>query len=305
MLEGLLQGLTTFDRFLADDHRGLRGAWRRSQQLRRPPFDWAVLLPDSVRAAVGPFLAGVPRRVGYARDVLRRALINDALPLPRDSSGRRTALPTVERYLRITRHVGCADRGDDVELAVDPRARESVETELARLGVGSGERLLVVAPGAGFGPSKLWPAEHFAEACTSLAARRGLRAVLAPAPGECTLAAMIAGRSPGSLVWRADGSATLAALKALVARSDLVLSNDTGPRHVAVALGVPVVVLMGPTNPLHTASQQGLQRVLREDVECSPCQKRVCPIDHRCMTRLTPDRVTAAADELLGSGLAG
>ena len=90
-----------------------------------------------------------------------------------------------------------------------------------------------------------------------------------------------------------------AELKALVARSRLVLSNDTGPRQIAVALGRPVVVVMGPTDPRHTAYALERQRVLRERVDCSPCHFRTCPIDHRCMTQLHPDRVVAAAEELL------
>ena len=92
---------------------------------------------------------------------------------------------------------------------------------------------------------------------------------------------------------------TLGELAALIERARLVLTNDTGPRHMAVALGVPVVVLMGPTDPRHTLHLLERQRVLREPVECSPCHLKVCPIDHRCMTRLAPERVLEAAAELL------
>jgi heptosyltransferase-2 len=88
-------------------------------------------------------------------------------------------------------------------------------------------------------------------------------------------------------------------VKALVVRSRLVLTNDTGPRHIAVALDRPAVVVMGPTDPRHTAQHLERQRVLREPLECSPCQRKTCPIDHRCMTRLAPERAIAAAEELL------
>jgi heptosyltransferase-2 len=96
-----------------------------------------------------------------------------------------------------------------------------------------------------------------------------------------------------------DPPTSLEELKALVAMSALMFSNDTGPRHMAVALGTPAVVTMGPTDPRHTDYQLERQRVLREDVECSPCHEKECPIDHRCMTRLSPARVVAAARELL------
>ncbi len=272
-----------------------------AKRLRDDAFDWAVLLPDSVRAAVGPRLAGVPRRAGYARDPARRALINDVVPLPRDARGQRLPIPMVERYLRITRNLGCRDQGEHVELAVAPDDAERVAGELRAAGVTSGQGIAVVSPGASFGPSKLWPTEHFAEACNRLERELGLRAVVASAPDELPLARALVERTDHAVLWRPDGSATLGALKALVARSALTLSNDTGTRHVAVALGVPTVVLMGSTDPRHTACNLKQQRVLREDVDCSPCQKKVCPIDHRCMTRVTTDRVVAEARSLLAS----
>jgi heptosyltransferase-2 len=96
-----------------------------------------------------------------------------------------------------------------------------------------------------------------------------------------------------------DPPPDLEEVKALVARCALLLTNDTGPRHIAVALARPVVVLMGPNDPRHTAQQLERQRVLREEVVCSPCQQKSCPIDQRCMTRLAPERAVAAAEELL------
>ena len=124
--------------------------------------------------------------------------------------------------------------------------------------------------------------------------------MIAPAPNEVEIARAVAALAKERVVCRVDPTVSLEELKALVARARLVLSNDTGPRHVAVALGRPVVVLMGPTDPRHTACNLERQRVLREEVECSPCQLKVCPIDHRCMTRLAPERVLRAAEELLG-----
>lgn len=298
-LADLLRGLASFDGFLGDEGRGLRGALARARRLGERRFDLAVLLPDSVRAALGPFLAGVPARVGYARDPLRRALLSESLPPPR-RHGRRLPIPMVERYLAITRHLGCQDRGDHLELAVDPEAATEIDRELAHHGVGPDAPILVVTPGAGFGPSKRWPPEHFARACDLIARERGLRPVLAPAPDEAPIAARIAALCevrPASLV---GGRFGLAGLKALIARARLVLTNDTGPRHIAVALGRPVVVLMGPTDPRHTASHLEGQRVLREPVTCSPCQRPICPIDHRCMRRIEPEAAVAAAAELLG-----
>jgi heptosyltransferase-2 len=297
----LLRGLPSFDRFLADPGRGPGAALERARVLRAARFDWAVLLPDAPRVALGPWLARVPRRVGYARDPLRRALLTEALAPPR-ARGRRLALPMTERYLRITRHLGCPDRGDRLELAVDPAAREEVDRELLRRGAGAGDRLLVVTPGAAFGPAKRWPPGHFAAAAELVARRLGLLPVLAPAAFEAGLARAIAGALRVRAIALVDPAPDPERLKALVARAALVLTNDSGPRHVAVALDRPAVVVMGPSEPGHTAQHLERQRVLREPVPCSPCGRRACPIDHRCLTRLRPERVLAAAEELLARG---
>ena len=297
-LEGLVRGLGSIDAFLPDEGRGWRATLERTRRLRARRFDWAVLLPDSVRAAAAPFLAGIPVRVGYARDVLRRALLTRSLRPPQ-RGGRRVPLVMTERYLRITRALGCPDQGDDVELVVDAEARERVAKRLAGAGLGGSSGYLVVTPGASFGASKLWPPASYAWATDRIAARHGLVPVLAPGPGEEDLARDIARRMQTRAPVLADPVTALDELVALLAGARLHLGGDTGPRQIAVALSVGSVVVMGPTDPRHSAHHLDRQRVLREDVECSPCHKKTCPIDHRCMTRLGPERVVAAAGELL------
>jgi heptosyltransferase-2 len=297
-LEGLVEGLPSIDRFMADPGRGFRPLLGHARALRSAGFDWAILLPDSVRAALGPFLARIPVRAGYARDLARRALLTLRLDPPRER-GRRLPVSMIERYLCITRALGCADRGDALELPVQDSARARMAERLEASGIASSEPVLLVTPGASFGSSKLWPLEHFARACDGIARDRGLRTLLAPGPGEEAIAAAIADGMETPAVNLADPPTTLAELVALVERARLVLTNDTGPRHIAVALGCPVVTLMGPTDPRHTAHLLERQRVLRAQVDCSPCHHKTCPIDHRCMTRLTPDRAVAAAKDLL------
>jgi heptosyltransferase-2 len=293
-LAGLVRGLPSLDAFLPEQ----RKVRARARALRREGFALAVLLPDSVRSALAPFLARIPVRAGYARDPLRRALLTHALPPP-EQGGRRVPISMIERYLRITRQLGCPDAGTRTALAVDPGAREAVAKRLAEAGLAPGARTLVVTPGASFGSSKLWPPAHFAAACDGIARRHGLAVVLAPGPGEEALAREIAGAMEARALVLADPPTSLGELVALVSGAALHLGNDTGPRHIAVALGVPTVVLIGPTDPRHTAHQLERQRVLREEVACSPCGLKSCPIDQRCMTRIAPERVMAAAAELL------
>jgi heptosyltransferase-2 len=295
---GLLRGNPHLDACLPITGRSPRDLWRRSRELRARGFDWAIVLPDSPRTALEPFLARIPRRVGYARDLLRRALVTEWLPPPREG-GRRVALSMIERYLRITRLLGVADSGPELELFVHDPARTRVAAWLAARGAAEA-RLCLVTPGSSYGPSKLWPPEHFARACDTISQRFGLLPLILPAPNpvERAIARDVASRIVGRhLLMQEPGD--LEELKAFVERATLLVGNDTGPRHVAVALGRPVVTLMGPTDPRHTQHLLERQRVLREEVECSPCGRPVCPIDHRCMTRLAPERVVEAAGELL------
>jgi heptosyltransferase II len=295
-LAELLLGLRSVDRFVADPGKpGVRGVLERRGSLQRLGCDWAVLLPDSVRSALAPALARIPVRIGYARDPARRLLLTRALEPPPGGA----PISMVERYLAIVRALGCADPEPGLEIAVSEGARQRVRARLRALGIREGAALCVVTPGASFGSSKLWPPEHFAHACDDLAARFGLRVVLAPGPGEEALAAEVVRSAKTAVASLAEPPTSLGELAALIEQARLLLTNDTGPRHMAVALRIPVVVLMGPTDPRHTLHLLERQRVLREPVPCSPCHLKVCPIDHRCMTRLAPERVVEAAAELL------
>jgi heptosyltransferase-2 len=293
----LLAGIGSFDRFVDEPRRDFRATLAHAVALRREGFDWAVLLPDSVRVALAPFLARIPLRIGYARNALRRSLLTRVLAPPRTPEGARRPVSMIERYLDVVRPLGCTDAGHELDLLVSPSAAEQVAARLERARLG-GAGLLVVCPGAHYGASKLWPPEHFARAC-DLLSERGLHTVLAPGPGETEIAGAITKAMKSAALNLVDPVIGLPELAALIARARLLLVNDTGPRQMAVALGTPVVTVMGPTDPRHSHHLLERQRVLREDVDCSPCHLKTCPIDHRCMTRLLPERVVAAAGELL------
>ena len=297
----LLRGVASFDEFIPLRGGGFAAALECVRALRARRFDWAVILPDSHRTALEAFCAGIPRRAGYARDVLRRALITHALEPPQEN-GRRAPFSMIERYLRITRLLGCPDAGEQLDLAVDAEAERRAAGTLTACGIGPDQPILLVTPGASYGASKLWPTRHYASACEAIALRFGLVPVLVPAPNadEIAIAREIATRLKACRVALIDPPGNLEDLKALVARAGLVLTNDTGPRHVAVALDRPVVVLMGPTDPRYTASHLERSVVLREDVPCGPCHLKRCPLDHRCMRSISPARVATTARELLG-----
>ena len=159
--------------------------------------------------------------------------------------------------------------------------------------------LVGLAPGAAFGPSKRWPAESYAAVANALAERTGARCVVLTGPGEENLRDTIAAKAKTSPIQCDEGHPTVETLRPPSRNWTSCICNDSGPRHVAVAFKVPTLCLMGPTLPCYTDSPYEVGRVLRADVECAGCHKSVCPEDHRCMTRIHPDQVVAAATQLL------
>jgi len=245
-----------------------------------------VVFPHSFRAALLARLARSDRRIGYNRDN-RRWLLTDA-PESHRENGVIAPIYMAREYLDLIAPLGCTDDGRGLELAANAAERSAVRERFA----GDGP-LVALAPGAAFGPAKRWPAERFAAVADALAARRGARCVLLTAPNEAdTRAAVLAAAKSPLLEFPGGG---IARLKAVLAESDLLIGNDSGPRHVAIAFGKPVVCIMGPTSPRYTDSPWEKGRLLRVDVDCGPCQKPSCTTDHRCMTRITADAVVEAA----------
>ncbi len=295
----MVTALDTVDGFIPDPGRRPADLVRHGRHLARGRFDWAVLLGESERAALPAFLARIPVRAGYGRGLLRRAMLTHRLPRPMGSGGVPLAFSMVERYLRVTRALGLEDDGSHMDLEVPAAARSAVETRLTAEGVSPDSPLVTVVVGAAFGSSKMWPPEHFAASCDALFERQGWRAVIAPGPGEEALAEEVVRLARHPVLSVAQPVLDLCELAALLERSQLVVSNDTGPRSMAVALGLPVVVAVGPIADAHTRHHLKRQRVLMADVHCRPCNHQVCPTDHRCMTRITPEQLVSAAEELL------
>ena len=305
-MTGLLAGRGDHDAYITSPAKGAGATWRRGRGLAGLHFDAALLLADSVRSALPPWLARIPVRAGYARDPLRRALLTAHRPPPAGPDGRRIPVPMTGRYLELLPLLGLPvpDPAPPTRLVVDDAARQAVATRLYKVGVGA-KPYVVASPGAAFGASKLYPPAQLAAALDGIAREAGLEVVLAPGPGEEHLCQQVLEAMETHATALVDPPTSLAELVSLVSAAELLVANDTGPRHVAVALGVPSVTLMGPTDRRHTDYQLEQQRVLREDVECSPCHKKICPIDHRCMTRLAPRRVIDAALEVLNEAAAG
>lgn len=298
----LLRGLPAIDAFVAlDGGKGPAAIVRQGLRLRSAGFDLGVLLPNSFSSAAIFRVAGIRERIGYDLN-FRGALLTRKIR-PAMDGHRRIPTPMPEYYRRLLELVDAGEPSFPPRLAVGADDEVALARYLAAqpLPPGRGPLVLLNA-GASFGPSKLWRSGRFAAVGDRLQAEQDARIVVLAGPGEEGLAAEIAGamRRPHRAV--IPELLRLGALKALVRRADLLVTTDTGPRHVAVALGRPVVVLMGSTDPRHT--NYGLERttLIRKDVDCSPCHLKTCPIDHRCMERITVEEVVAAARARLSAG---
>jgi heptosyltransferase-2 len=298
-VSGLFAGQPGVDRIIEyrpeAAHKGLLGRWRLAAQLRKENFDLAVVFPNSLDAALVPCLARIPRRLGYPTDG-RRWLLTHPI-------GGRSTLPgrhQVERYLDIVRALG-GDGGAALRLRVSPEAQQAAERLLADHGIGPDDLAVAVNPGSVYGSAKRWPAERFAAVADRLADRTGARVLLIGSERETSILEQVAAAMRGPAV-NLGGRTNLRTLVGILARAGLLLSNDTGAMHIAAAVGTPVVAIFGPTDAEATGPLGTRSRIVREPVPCSPCLLRECPIDHRCLTRVSVDQVLHAAMELLEVG---
>ena len=295
---GLFAGQAAVDRVVLyqaeGSHRGLRGRWALARELARERFDLAVLFPNSLDAVIVPWLARVPRRVGYRTDG-RGLLLTQVVA----RSGRSAERHQVFRYLDLARSLG-ADGEAIPRLAVGVEAGREADGLLQDLGVETGEACVAVNPGSVYGSAKRWPAERFAAVADALAETHQARVLLVGSARERDVLEAMAGRMRRPPI-RLGGRTDLATLAAVLKRARLLLSNDTGAMHVAAAVGTPVLAVFGPTDADATGPLGPDSRVVREPVPCSPCLLRECPIDHRCMAGVGIPQVLRAAEELLAT----
>jgi heptosyltransferase-2 len=263
-------------------------ARRRAAASWRGRFDAAYVLPNSIKAALAPWLARIPLRIGY-RGEGRVLLLNHRL---RDPPGRP---PMVEFYGALA--------GKDFAAGARPRLHleaATIDAALAAANLGRGG-YWTFAPGAEYGPAKRWPADRYAALARSLHAADCAPVALLGSKGEAALCESIAAAAPGACRDLAGKTSLLDAM-ALIAASRGLASNDSGLMHVAAAFGVPQVAVFGSTSPLHTPPLNARARVLwlkdELGLDCMPCFERTCRFGHmRCLTSIAPERVEAALRE--------
>ena len=268
-------------------------------RLRERRFEVAVLLANSFRSALLARLAGIRYRVGYDRDG-RGMLLTDRL-LPEKEKGKYLPTPMIRYYNAIARYLGCRDCPTQLELFTTAEEEATAAAALEQAGVGDGQPIVVLNPGASFGPAKCWLPERFAEVGDQLAELHDAAVFVSCGPRETRIARRVAEQMTRKATVLDSPVMKLGPSKALIRRARLLVTNDTGPRHFANAFETPVVTVFGPTDPTWTLTNRPTERSVRVEVDCGPCMKRNCPVDHRCMTRVSSETVLAEADELLAA----
>ena len=249
----------------------------------RGRFDRAILFQNAFEAAAFVYAARVPERIGYNRDG-RGLLLTSAIPV---------AVIGHERfyYLELLRLAGLIP-GYDIEAPI--RLYNVVPREL-------GGRVIGVSPGAAFGSAKRWDPDRFAAAAATIAVERGASVALFGSAAESDIAATVEAdlKARGIAVVNYAGRTSLREFIELCAGCELMLTNDSGSMHVAYAVGTPSLTIFGSTDHIGTGPVGPRARIVRHPVHCSPCKLRECPIDHRCMTRISPELVALEALDLL------
>ncbi len=276
----------------------LRARWKLGRQLAQRHYKQAIVLPNSFKSTLIPFFADIPLRAGYVGE-WRYGVLNLVHKLDQEK------LPLMaERYAQLAEKPGAELQRPlpPVRLEVDP---VNTARTTSRLHLDRSRPIAVFCPGAEYGPAKRWPARHFAALARELA-KRNYAVWLIGSAKDAELGEEIHAQAGGACK-NLCGKTDLASAIDLLSCAAVVVSNDSGLMHVAAALGKPLIALYGSSSPDHTpplslSSQPGLARVVKIDIECSPCFARVCPLGHfKCMNDLLPARVLAEIDEIGGT----
>jgi heptosyltransferase-2 len=301
--EGIFRDADFIDRILTFDKTSskIKDVVRESRALREKKFDIAVLLPNSFESALVAKLAGIPKRFGYAKDG-RSMLLTSAVKVPAWKNERQEVfyylnlVSALEKERQVSR--SGSDDAPALDLNVSDERRAAVREKLRGPGLDPGKQTIALGVGSTNSRAKRWPADRYAHLNDRLQEELNANVILVGGPGELDISREVfdgSRRKPLVLTGQTD----LAEAVALLAEVDLLISNDMGLAHIAPAVGTKTLVIFGPTNPETTRPFSDDAVIIREGVDCSPCMLRDCPIDHRCMTRISVDNVFEKAKSSL------
>lgn len=299
-VKGIFADADFVDHLLIYQRKNLFSVIPQIREWRRRQFDLAILFQNAFEAAFIPFAAGVPLRLGYATES-RQSMLTHPVTLPDWRESKHEVfyylflINALEQALYGTSTVCEQDPDASLELSLDQRTR--AKEILRNEGVAEDQTVVVLCPGSINSRAKRWPTERFAALADRLT-ETGRRVVLIGSKDELDVANEVKSKMRTSPV-DLTGKTSLDQITGVIGLADLVVTNDTGPAHIAAALGRPTIVIFGPTNPDTTRPFAPQAEILRHPPECAPCMLRDCPIDHRCMTAITVDEVFDRSNTIL------
>ena len=272
---------------------GLKNLLLSAKAIEAHHFDIGVLLTNSFASALLFYLAKIPERWGYAKDG-RHLLLTKRItqPLQEKSSHQ------LQYYLTLVSKLGMETPPVRLDYPLSAHDKDEAREFLISCNVDTKKPVVILSPGASYGPSKRWPAENFSALAISLQNKIGAQILIVGAQQEAPLGESIADRMNNKPVVL-TGKTNLNRLAGLVAHTTLFVSNDSGPMHLANALHRPVIAIFGPTDPRRTGPYQEPALVLKKNVPCWPCFYRTCPYEHQCMTSITPEEVSTACLKII------
>ncbi|MGI9075004.1 MAG: lipopolysaccharide heptosyltransferase II [Bryobacteraceae bacterium] len=280
--------------------KGLGEKWTAAAELRRRKFDCAIVLQNAFESAALVWLARIPVRIGYSRDA-RAWLLTHPIPVPAiDDVPRHQRFYYLELLKRAKLITGYSSEAIIKLTGASAAAKEGRKRFLE---CGLTGPVIGVSPGAAYGGAKRWLPDRFADAALRIAKERNASIAIFGSKEEGIICELVSQRVEAAGVTGVNfaGATSLNKFIELAAACEVFLTNDSGSMHIASALGVPTVAMFGPTDERATGPIGLHTRVVREPVECSPCLLRECPIDHRCMVRVSADRVAETALTLFNS----
>ncbi len=301
--EGIFRDAEFIDEILTFDKSKsrIKDALAQAKELRTHDFDLAVLFPNSFETALVTKLARIPRRFGYAKES-RSFLLTDSVPMPQWKNERHE----VFYYLNLVAAIEKAyferqtvlENEPRIDLAVSDTRRAAARGILESNGVDPSKKIVALGVGSTNSRAKRWHAESFAKLNDLLQTDLSTNVILVGAKDEAEVADEVFAKSEKKPIIL-TGKTNLAEAVAVLSEVDLLVSNDMGLAHIAPATGTKTIVIFGPTNAQTT--QPVGSEIIRKNVDCAPCMLRDCPIDHRCMTRISPAEVFEKAKEILST----
>lgn len=263
--------------------------FKQAKMWREKNFDLAVIFTNSFESALVARLGGAKKRVGYATEA-RSFLLTEAVPVPAWKNSRHEAFYYLNLIASLEKdsvsEPVALDFPLDSSLTISDERKQQARKFLINAGVDLNKKLIAFCPGSTNSRAKRWHAESYAKLGDLLQSKSNAQVVLIGSGDELEVSEKVYAASAKKPILL-TGKTTLAEATAILSVADLLVSNDTGPAHIAAALGTRTIVIFGPTNPLTTHPMNA--EIVRREVECSPCMLRDCPIDHRCMTRISPE----------------